>query len=56
MDRWSKCLIGATAIALICYFFQVYGDCALDPHCHVRMCGRHVCGLVHDGDAPAPVR
>lgn len=56
MDGWSKCLTGATAIALICYFFQVYGDCAFDPHCHLRFCGRHLCGVVHDQDGAATAR
>ena len=56
MDGWTKFLIGATAVAVICYATQVYGGCAFDPHCHLRFCGRHACGVVYDRDDAAQAR
>ena len=50
MDLRTKLLLGATALTLIGYFAQVYASCALDPRCHLRSCGRHICGVIHDGE------
>jgi hypothetical protein len=50
MDFRTRLLLGATTFAVIGYFALIYGSCALDEHCHVRLCGRHVCGVIHDGD------
>jgi hypothetical protein len=53
MDFGTRLLLGATAFAVIGYFGLIYGGCALDAHCHLRSCvGRHVCGVIHDADAP----
>lgn len=55
MDLRTKLLLGATAIALIGYFALIYGSCALDPRCHLRPCGRYICGVIHDVEgAPRP--
>jgi glutamate synthase domain-containing protein 2 len=52
MDLRTKLLLGATALSVIGYFALIYGGCALDEHCHLRLCGRGVCGVIHDADAP----
>jgi hypothetical protein len=56
LDLRTKLLLGATALAVIGYFALIYGGCALDPQCHVRICGHHVCGVVHDGENPQRMR
>jgi hypothetical protein len=55
MDLWTKCLLGATAFALVGYVGLVYGGCALDPDCHFQTCyqQRRLCGVVH---GPVPGR
>jgi hypothetical protein len=51
MDLWTKCLIGATAVAVLGYFAMIYGGCALDARCHLRSCYAHrTCGVVYDTD------
>ena len=50
MDGWTKFLLGLTAFAVIGYATMIYGSCARDPQCHIRHCGRQVCGVVHDTD------
>jgi hypothetical protein len=53
MDLWTKCLIGATAVAVLGYVAMIYGGCALDEHCHLRSCYAHrTCGVVYDTDTP----
>jgi hypothetical protein len=49
MDLWTRCLLGATALALVGYVGLVYGGCALDPDCHFRSCYNHrqLCGVVY---------
>lgn len=57
MDGWTRWLLGLTAVAVIGYAALIYGGCVLDAHCHLRICGRQVCGMVHDpDDAAAPMR
>lgn len=50
MDLHTKLLIGATALAVIGYTALIYGSCGFDPHCHLRICGHHVCGVIRDGE------
>jgi hypothetical protein len=51
----DQVLLGATAIAVIGYFALIYGSCARDLRCHLRPCGRHICGVSHDVEgAPRP--
>jgi hypothetical protein len=53
MDLWTKCLIGATAVAVLGYVATIYGGCALDELCHLRSCYAHrTCGVVYDTDTP----
>jgi len=52
MDARTKCLLAATAIAVVGYFTLIYGGCALDQRCHLRSCYTHrTCGVVYDTDA-----
>ncbi|KJC33823.1 hypothetical protein UP09_35945 [Bradyrhizobium sp. LTSP885] len=51
MDAWTKCLLGATAFAVLGYFTLIYGGCAMDDRCHLRSCYAHrTCGVVYDTD------
>ncbi|UFX46583.1 hypothetical protein HAP47_0007855 [Bradyrhizobium sp. 41S5] len=53
MDLWTRCLLGATAVAVLGYFALIYGGCALDERCHLRSCYAHrVCGVVYDTEDP----
>jgi hypothetical protein len=52
MDFQTRLLLGVTAFAVIGYIALIYGGCALDEHCHLHFCGRHVCGVIHDVDTP----
>lgn len=57
MDGWTKFLLGITAFAVTGHIALIYGSCALDAHCHLRSCaGRHICGVIHDGDGTQPRR
>lgn len=47
MDLTTRLLLGVTALAVLGYFGFVYGGCAGDPDCHVRSCGRRLCGVVY---------
>ncbi|MET4258139.1 hypothetical protein ABIC09_003081 [Bradyrhizobium sp. S3.12.5] len=47
MDFTTRLLLGVTAFAVLGYISFVYGSCAVDPDCHLRTCGRQVCGVVH---------
>ncbi len=56
MDLTTRLLLGVTALAVLGYIGLVYGSCARDPDCHVRTCGRQVCGVVRNQaqDGPTP--
>ncbi|MBR0723093.1 hypothetical protein [Bradyrhizobium manausense] len=56
MDFTTRLLLGVTALVVLGYISFVYGSCAGDPDCHLRVCGRQFCGVVssHAQDRPAP--
>lgn len=53
MDLTTRLLLGVTALAALGYVSFVYGSCAGDPDCHLRSCGRQLCGVVYS-HRPAP--
>jgi hypothetical protein len=56
MDGLTKWLLGITAVAVVSYVALVYGPCALDAHCHLRVCHKYTCGVIYDRDDAQPAR
>jgi hypothetical protein len=56
LDLRTKLLLGATALSVFGYIGLIYGSCALTPQCHLRSCGRYICGVIYDLENAPPAR
>jgi hypothetical protein len=48
MDRGTKATLWITALAVSSYAAWFYADCAMDTHCHFKVCHHQFCGTVRD--------